>query len=350
MLRFVVLANAVAIDAYRASSFTRPWLGVVGVLAMVAWTPLVSWLFASPARRTLPLLCVDLALAVALIVVTPLAKGPTYNATVPGFWVMGALLAWAVRYRWRGGLLAGVLLGGADLAVRQEVTQANVGNVFLLVVGGVVVGSLAESLHAMALERDAAQAAAAASAERARLARAVHDGVLQVLALVQRRGPELGAPELGRLAGEQEAALRTLVRSQDSVAPAGSADLAAALAGLGVRSEVEVVTSGPVPVPARVASEVTAAVAAALANVEAHVGASARAWVLLESFADRVVVSVRDEGPGIPAGRLAEAEASGRLGVSQSIRGRVEELGGSATLRTGPDGTEWELVVPLEEP
>ena len=46
----------------------------------------------------------------------------------------------------------------------------------------------------------------AATRERERLARGIHDSVLQVLALVRRRGEELGgeAAELGRLAGEQE--------------------------------------------------------------------------------------------------------------------------------------------------
>ena len=68
-------------------------------------------------------------------------------------------------------------------------------------------------------------------AERARLARAVHDGVLQVLTLVQRRGTELGgeAAELGRLAGEQEAALRALVQGNaatTAAAASGRADLA----------------------------------------------------------------------------------------------------------------------------
>ena len=29
---------------------------------------------------------------------------------MPGFWVMAALLAWAIRYHWRGGLVAGALL------------------------------------------------------------------------------------------------------------------------------------------------------------------------------------------------------------------------------------------------
>ncbi len=71
-----------------------------------------------------------------------------------------------------------------------------------------------------------------------------------------------------------------------------------------------------------------------------------RAWVLLEAFPDRVEVSVRDEGPGIPEGRLGAAEAEGRLGVSESICGRLAELGGTATLHTGPGGTEWELSVP----
>ncbi len=53
----------------------------------------------------------------------------------------------------------------------------------------------------------------AATRERERLARDIHDGVLQVLAMVQRRASALGgeAAELGRMAGEQEVALRSLV-------------------------------------------------------------------------------------------------------------------------------------------
>ncbi len=77
-----------------------------------------------------------------------------------------------------------------------------------------------------------------------------------------------------------------------------------------------------------------------------HVGADAPSWVLLEAFPDRVELSVRDEGPGIAEGRLAEAEREGRLGVTESIRGRIADLGGTALLTTGSTGSEWEFSVP----
>jgi signal transduction histidine kinase len=95
------------------------------------------------------------------------------------------------------------------------------------------------------------------------------------------------------------------------------------------------------------AEELTAAARAALANVRRHCGAQSRAWVLVEDEPDQVTVTIRDDGPGIPAGRLAEAAADGRLGVSQSIRGRLRDLGGAATIRsTAGEGTEVELRVP----
>jgi signal transduction histidine kinase len=316
---------------------------------MGAWTFFAIWAYDRRHRRTPLLLGADLATALGAILVSPVLKGDGLSATVPAFWVMGALLAWAIEWRWLGGLVAGVAITVCDLAIRAHVSQANYGNAFLLLVGGPIVGFMVESLQRMADERDRAQREAAAAAERARLARAVHDGVLQVLGLVQRRGAELGGDtaELGRLAGEQEAALRTLIREQDQVRPGGdgTTDLASALVHL-ERPGVDVVTSGRVELPAEVVAELVAAVAACLDNVERHAGPDARAWVLLEGFPDRVEISVRDEGPGIPAGRLEEAEAAGRLGVSQSIRGRVADLGGTATVTSGADGTEWELVVP----
>lgn len=349
VLRAILLVNAVVLSALRADEVERPRALAACVLVMVVWTAVATWAYAEPRRRTPPLLVTDLVVAVALLLVTPYVTGQD-SASVPGFWVIGALVAWGIRYRTVGGLVAGIVLATADL-VRQDIDPSDYGNAFLLLLGGTIVGYVCATLQTMATERDAALHEAAVATERARWARVVHDGVLQVLALVQRRGREIGgeAADLGRLAGEQEIALRSLVRAQDAAPVAGGmVDLAVEVGRLATRPGVTVSAPGyPVELPAAVAHELVAAAGACLDNVRDHVGDDAPAWVLLEAFPDRVELSVRDGGPGIPEGRLAAAAAQGRLGVSGSIRGRLADLGGRAELVTGPDGTEWDLVVPV---
>ena len=103
----------------------------------------------------------------------------------------------------------------------------------------------------------------------------------------------------------------------------------------------------PVLLPAPVAAELAAAVRAALDNVARHAGPGARAWVLVEDLGAEVVVGVRDDGVGIPPGRLEQAAAEGRLGVAGSLRGRLADLGGTMTVVSAPgEGTELELRVP----
>jgi signal transduction histidine kinase len=69
--------------------------------------------------------------------------------------------------------------------------------------------------------------------------------------------------------------------------------------------------------------------------------------VLLEDEDDGVRVTVRDDGAGFAPARLAEAAAGGRLGVAQSMRGRVADLGGTTTIWSRPgEGTEVEFWVP----
>ncbi len=353
VLRVVVLADALALTAYRWDSVTRPWLAVLTCVVMVAWTAFAIYAFRGPRLRTPTLLVLDLATAMLAMTVTPFAKTPSFNATLPGFWVMGALMAWAIHWRVLGGLVAGVGLGLLDLLLRDHWHQSTFGNVFLMLIGGPIVGFVCAQLTRLSAERAVAERAAAAAAERARLARAVHDGVLQVLALVQRRGRGAGGDleELGRLAGDQERALRSLIRQQDTLTDGQvGGDLAVALEELTrARGATLTVPGGPVPLAPRTVFELSAAVGACLDNVAVHVGEDARAWVMLEDLGESVSVTVRDEGPGIPEGRLVEASAAGRLGVSGSIRDRLADLGGEARLTSGSSGTEWELVVPRED-
>ena len=353
-MRVVVTVNMVGLNAYRRDNFDHPTVGLAVVVALLAWTAVAIWLYRDRARRTPVLLVADLAIAVAAMAVTPWVKSPDFNATIPGFWVMGALLAWAIHWHWKGGLVAAVALSVTDLLPRSVVDQGNYGNVFLVLIGGPIVGFMCESLQRMARERDAAERAAAAAEERTRLARAVHDGVLQVLTMTQRRGAASGGEwaDLGRLAGEQERSLRSLIRQQDTVptAAGGQVDLAGALEAMATAHpvRVEVATpGGAVLVDARIARETVAAVRACLDNVLTHVGPDASAWVLAQSAPDAITVSVRDDGPGIAPGRLEEAESEGRLGVISSVRGRIEDLGGTAVMESGSWGTEWELTVPL---
>jgi signal transduction histidine kinase len=96
---------------------------------------------------------------------------------------------------------------------------------------------------------------------------------------------------------------------------------------------------------------VAGAVGASLANVEAHAGRAARAWVLLEDEGAELVVSIRDDGVGFAPHRLAAAVAEGRIGVSRSITGRLHDLGGTAVVTSAPGaGTEIELRLPRESP
>jgi len=349
VLRFVLVANTVGLNLYRGG-FRHPVGGAVLVGALVVWTVLISWVYHSFARRTTAWVVADLVVAIAALSLTAAVKEPGFHSTVPGFWIMGAMFAWAIHWRLYGGLVAAVLLSLDDFATRHYLSETIYGNLFLLLIGGPIVGLMVDSLLRSAARTAAAERAAAAAVERTKLARAVHDGVLQVLSLVQRRGPDLGpdGADLSRLAGQQEQALRALIRQQDAVDPTpGQVDLVGALSALERRPGVSVATPSPgVLLPRTTADEIVAVVAACLDNVVAHVGPDAPAWVLLEAATESIHVSVRDEGPGIPDGRLVDAEAEGRLGVSSSIRGRVADLGGAVELTTGDFGTEWELTFP----
>jgi signal transduction histidine kinase len=367
--RVLVLGYAVAVAAGRWRGYAHPLVGWVLVAGMVLWTAACGWVYSSERRRALPMLVADLAVACGAVVLTVVVATPAHVAagapTLPTLWASASILAWAVSLRVRGGMVAAAAVAAANLIIRPHPTPDTLANVFLLFLAGVVVGYVSALVLAAEAERTRAAQLAAATAERERLARGIHDGVLQVLALVQRRGREIGgeAADLGRLAGEQERMLRTLVagaatRTGGAGTPApvdpGRDTGTAADSGLLLRTAVArrpyATLAGPaMPVVVRgyEASEMAAAAAEALENVRRHAGDGARAWVLVEDEPGQITVTVRDDGAGMPGSRLTAARAEGRLGVAQSIVARMQTLGGDASITSAPgQGTEVELRLP----
>ena len=352
VFRLLGLGYALAVFVRRADEYAHPVGGWVALGLMAAWTAAVSAAYRHPRGRRWPVLGTDLAVAMAAVVAGRFLDDPARieagAQTLPVVWAAAPVLAFAVRGGWPAGIGAACGIGAADLVHRGAVTVPTANNIVLLLLAGAVVGYTMSLARRGELALARALAVQAAAAERERLSREIHDNVLQVLALVGRRGREAGgeAAEIGRLAAEQEQALRALV----GVAPdtvAGEVDLRALLSAYASSSVTVSAPATPVVLAAARAREVAAAVAAALANVAMHAGEAARAWVLVEEQGDEVVVSVRDDGTGFDPARLAEARDQGRLGVAASIEGRVRDLGGTMAVESAPGaGTEIELRVP----
>jgi signal transduction histidine kinase len=354
VFRFASLGYAVLLLALvDGADYSRPDWAWAAIAVMAAWTAVTTTAYARPQGRTRPLLSADLAITAGLLLSTAGLQYPhaMRHGVMPvtATWVAGPVLAWAIQHGRRAGAVTALLLSGCDFALRREAVTVVLNGVVLLLLAGVIVGHLARLATEVESERRHVIQVEAASRERERLARNIHDSVLQVLALVQRRGAEAGgaAAELGALAGQQEAALRALVGGNSPADATGDADLRALLLPAQSAQVTVSVPAGTVRLDSRAADELGSAVRAVLENVRQHCGEQARAWVLVEDEPGLVTVTIRDDGPGIPDGRLDQAAADGRLGVSQSICGRLGDLGGSAAIRSVPgEGTEVELRLP----
>ncbi|MEU0393017.1 DUF5931 domain-containing protein [Streptomyces sp. NPDC006208] len=373
--RVLTMIYAVVLFLFTRQNFERPGIAIAYLAVMSVWTLATLHKVTGAASCTKRFLVADLTIALTGIMLTPLADAHAQQVdgpTLPSIWTAGSVLAFAIKGGWRWAGVASSFVAVANIVERGEPSRDTFHNVLLVWVASIAIGYVVEV--ARASERTLARALEieAATRERERLARDIHDSVLQVLAMVQRRGTALGgeAAELGRMAGEQEVALRTLVagglvtasrvsedESQGAVVrvvevpdddePARPHDLRTLLASH-AGSKVTLSEPGaPVLLDEPAARELAAAVGAALDNVRRHAGEDAQAWILVEDWPDEVVVTVRDDGPGIPDGRLAQAEGEGRMGVAMSIRGRLRDLGGTAELISVPgQGTEVELKVP----
>ena len=355
-------------------------LAVLGVLA--AWTVALATTVRRADRRMRPdalgaawILAVDIGLAALVAALDHVVYAGPHPQSFASVWPMSAaVVAGLLRGEVAGGA-AGLLIGasagvGTALFAPDGLDgrwTATVGTVVLLVVAGALAGLVTVVLR----RADAAEARAAAREE---VARRLHDGVLQTLAVVQRRSQD---PDLVALARDQELDLRAFISDDASASSvlgprtggrvtgsrvtgsrvtsgrvtggSGSTDLVAALRQVlgntervhGLRGEL-VVVEPPGPTDDVVVEAVHGAVGECLTNVVKHADAT-RAVVCLDVVDDTLICTVNDDGAGFDVDDTAEG-----TGLRRSVRGRIEELGGTVQVRSrAGHGSEVELRLPL---
>lgn len=341
----------------------RPALGAAVLGVAATWTVAVTvWTARRPQVLAAPVVAVvDLAVALGIVAADPFVLRGTPVQSFGSAWPLAAVVTAGVLRGPAVGAVAGAAVGvvGTLAAVLGDRPGwlGPAGTTVLLATGGAVAG------HVTRLLRRAESEVARARA-REEVARTLHDGVLQTLAVVQRRS---GDPDLSRLARSQELDLRRFLAGDGApgsgagsaggarerlVAGLGRVDVADVADGLrqvlrvvedrhGLRCQL-VVVEAPPPVPPAVAEAVRGAVGEALTNVAKHSGADAATVCLDATPGGGIAVTVKDGGAGLPDGGLVEG-----TGWRTSIRGRMEEVGGRAEARSRPGhGTEVWLWVP----
>ncbi|MGV9879373.1 PspC domain-containing protein [Streptomyces sp. NPDC003006] len=182
--------------------------------------------------------------------------------------------------------------------------------------------------------------------ERAEVAAHVHDSVLHTLTLIQRNAES--ASEVRRLARAQERDLRAWLYKPEGTGKDEDEEpdtLAEAVRHSAAEIEdkhgvpIEVVVVGDCPLDERLTAQMQAA-REAMVNAAKYGGEGGAVQVFAEVEGETVFVSVRDRGPGFDLDSVPDD----RMGVRESIIGRMQRNGGTARLRAVPGGgTEVEL-------
>jgi signal transduction histidine kinase/phage shock protein PspC (stress-responsive transcriptional regulator) len=316
----------------------------------------------SESESTRFLLIGGLILVVGLVAVAPqLGLNSQLGVLLPLLVVAGgAILAWsqldeAQRGRWLGGgsegrrfSIARLALGAAlavvglvILATRGRSLSAiwDIGLATLAVLAGAALIAAPWALRLWSeLRRE--QAERARATERADIAAHLHDSVLQTLAMIQRKAGDPAA--VAQLARAQERELRAWLY-------AGPKDSEASLATslTEVAHEVEDVHGIPIDVVAtgdrpldQGGTALVRAVRESLVNAVRH--GEPPVSVYVEIGPSGVEAFVRDHGAGFDLDQVP----SDRLGVRQSILGRMERHGGAARVRRLEHGTEISFTLP----
>jgi signal transduction histidine kinase len=300
-----------------------------------------------PARLlALPAVAAEVAVAFALEVGDELAyNGVSHPQRLSSAWPLAAVLTAGIAFRAGGGVVAGAAIGiGRALGVAlgpggwtDRDTVSTVSTVVLYALAGLVAGFVTTRLREAERRISLAQA-------REEVARTLHDGVLQTLAVVQRRAQD---PDVVRLAHEQERDLRDFLFGVPG-SVGGGGDLGARLRAAAARFEDRyggtarvVLAPDTPPLPPRTVEALAGAVGEALANAGKHGGATT-VTVFAEPLGGELFCSVKDDGSGFDAAATPEG-----AGLRRSVRGRIAEVGGRVEVDGNPGrGAEVRCWVP----
>lgn len=328
-------------------------IAVTGAVTVATTVPLASGRWALALDRRMVVAEVGAALFI-LLADGWVDQGRLVGQTLSGSWPIPSILVAAIA----GGVLWGAVTAtalGAARSVAVVISGWAPGQEGRSVLSAVstsiewIAFGLAAAVMIRLLRRaqeqvHRAQEQVAEAGARERIGLDLHDGVLQTLALIERRSD---SPEIARLAREQERDLRAYLFGDDR----GAGTLAAELRQVARRFErswaaVQVTVSVSDDVagwsgPA--VATVAGAVSEALTNAAKH-GAAATVVVFgdLDDATGTLFVSVKDDGCGFDPRAVTPG-----VGMGQSIRARVEAAGGRAEFASAPgQGTEVRLWAP----
>lgn len=295
-----------------------------------------------------------------LLVFRSLGIGFVDSVVFPvGFVVTGFLIAWT-RHQNEGGLstvvriLAGVIVGIGGMIAFIILSADLLDALLILIVATAVllgIGLVATpSLARIGQDLDRERQERVRADERARVAAHLHDSVLQTLALIQRHAAD--PARTAQLARQQERELRTWLyqdrstTAQDRIRLDGALEEVAAEVDANHGVPVKVITVGDSgDFDPDALQPLLAAAREAAVNAAKHSGAK-QVDVFAERLPDRLEIFVRDIGRGFDP----DDTAADRRGLAESIVGRMERAGGSASIHSAPgEGTEVELRLPLPD-
>ncbi len=317
----------------RTSEWTSGWQVLAGVVLLglavvlglqVAFGIQLNWAVLGPAAVVL------LGISLAWLQLDSLRTERSGRGSRVASLVLGVLL-----------VLAGIIAFAAGFV--------STGDLWLsLAVAAVIIAGIAFVAAPWLIKtwRDAAakSSALAVQTERAEIAAHLHDSVLQTLALIQRNASDAAA--VARLARAQERDLRQYLYA-DPTRPDGNLadrleDLAAAIED-DHGQPIEVVTVGTAA--GGWLDPLLQASREAMLNAVRHAGHAGAVRVYGEARPDAVEVFVKDRGPGFDLASIPPD----RLGIRESVIGRMERAGGTAAIDTGPEGTEVRLHLPVPQ-